>query len=215
MIDGYNLLHVTGIFGRGRGAGGFERARNALINFVVASLSEKEIAQSVIVFDANDAPPGLPRKFKHEGLTVRFASGYESADAMIEELIEKHHAPRQLTVVSSDHRIQRAARRRKATAIDSEVWYAETLDRKRESTDQAQTPIAKPTGKPTTKEVEYWLAEFGDCEPLVSNKRTAGKSNEESTAKEKQQSPKEPPEDPPELDELRNPFPPGYGEDLL
>ena len=32
----------------------------------------------------------------------------------IEELIRKESAPRRLTVVSSDHRVQRAARRRKA-----------------------------------------------------------------------------------------------------
>jgi hypothetical protein len=30
-----------------------------------------------------------------------------------------------LTVVSSDHRLHRAARRRKATPIDSEKWVAE------------------------------------------------------------------------------------------
>ncbi len=76
------------------------------------------------MFDAADAPPGLPRTLEHRGLTVRFAAKSGSADELIEELIRADSAPRRLMVVSSDHRLQRAARRRKATAIDSDVWYA-------------------------------------------------------------------------------------------
>ena len=45
--------------------------------------------------------------FVHDGITVHFARDSD-ADAMIEDLIAAHHTPRTLTVVSSDHRIQRA-----------------------------------------------------------------------------------------------------------
>ncbi len=38
LIDGYNLMHVAGIVGRGVGPGGLERSRLALLNFLAESL---------------------------------------------------------------------------------------------------------------------------------------------------------------------------------
>src|SRR5262245_37959795 len=127
LIDGYNLLHVTGIFGRGVGPGTLHRSRTALLNVLAESIAPEEVAHTTIVFDSAEAPPGLPRQINHRGMTVHFASSYADADELIEELIQTHHSPRTLTVVSSDHRIQRAARRRKATPIDSDRWYAELM----------------------------------------------------------------------------------------
>ena len=85
-----------------------------LLHFLVESLAPGQLAQTVVVFDAHDPPPGLPRVVQYYGLTVRFAVKYESANALIEELIQADFTPKKLTVVSSDHRIQRAAQRRKA-----------------------------------------------------------------------------------------------------
>jgi uncharacterized protein len=171
LIDGYNLLHVTGIVGETKGtAGPFQRSREALLNFLATSISEREVTQTTIVFDAADAPPGLPRTVSHRGMTVRYASEYASADALIEELIEAHHAPRTLTVVSSDHRIQRAARRRRAAAIDSDRWYSE-LWQKRLSAEQAAggTHLDKPVTQLTAAEIEYWVKKFttGDQKPPI------------------------------------------------
>ena len=129
LIDGYNLLHVTG-FGGGGGPKSFQRSREALLSFLVESLPEEERSLTTIVFDAAEAPPGLPRTMKHKGITVRYASEYADADALIEELIREETAPRSLLVVSSDHRIQRAARRRRAAYIDSDRWYVESCQRR-------------------------------------------------------------------------------------
>ena len=38
-------------------------------------------------------------------------------------MVQKDNVPNHLTVVSSDHRIQIAAKRKRATVIDSDVWY--------------------------------------------------------------------------------------------
>ncbi len=189
LIDGYNLLHVTGIFGRGIGPGSLERSRRALLNVLVASLSSKELRDATIVFDAEAAPPGLPRTVDHDGLTVRYASGYADADTLIEELIDVHSSPRNLTVVSSDHRIQRAARRRKAKAVDSDVWYGELLRQRRQRGEVLPSESAKPDRAPSKSEVEYWLKEFGEKGP------GSGKGGTD--------------------EDEDNPFPPGYGEDLL
>ena len=101
LIDGYNLLNSVGIVGRGAGASSLERSRMALLNFLAESLDPEEVPRTTVVFDAARAPPGLPKVVEHRGLTVRFARGYEDADALIEELIRAETAPRKLTVVSS------------------------------------------------------------------------------------------------------------------
>lgn len=191
LIDGYNLLHVTGIVGRARQ--GLQGSREGLLRFLAATLSDRERAGTTIVFDAADAPPGLPRIVMHEGMTVRYSSEYPDADALIEELIAGNHVPRSLMVVSSDHRLQRAARRRRARFTDSDVWFADALRRRRRQPSPAAPPAAKPHGPLTTDEVDYWLAEFKD-----------ESTPETPSAKE-----------PPPAEDLDNPFPPGYAEDLL
>ena len=167
LIDGYNLLHVTGVTGRGIadrkiGSGTLERARNALLNFLAASLTEDERQLTTIVFDSSNAPPGLPRELQYQGIAVKYATGYESADEMLEELIRKASAPRRLTVVSSDHRVQRAAKRRKARAVDSDVWCAEIRESRHKSKEPLPTSSPKPATPLPEDDVAAWLDEFGD-----------------------------------------------------
>src|SRR5690606_14473239 len=150
----------SGILRRGVGPGSLERSRNALLKFLAESLVERQLSRTTVVFDARDAPPGLPRKFVHRGMTVRFAPKGLDADAVIEELIEAESAPRRLTVVSSDHRLQRAARRRRAKAIDSDVWYGEVI-RSRIERARSKKHAGKPTGPISEVEVRFWLREFG------------------------------------------------------
>jgi predicted RNA-binding protein with PIN domain len=127
LIDGYNLIHSAGLVAQPPGPGGLERARRALCEFLAASLAETERGRTTVVFDARQAPPDREHVYVYQGITVRFAVDYNEADELIEELIERDSAPRQLTVVSSDHRLHRAARRRRAKAVDSDVWYAELV----------------------------------------------------------------------------------------
>jgi predicted RNA-binding protein with PIN domain len=188
LIDGYNLLYAAGIVGSQRGARGLESSRLALLNFLVGSLDPAELATTTVVFDAAGAPPGLPATLSHAGLSVRFARDPGNADAMLEDLILANTSPRRLTVVSSDHRVQRAARRRRARAVDSDVWYSEVQLRKRG--DDAAPRKNKRSGRSTTdatkdeepkpgderslmnpaaalsaSEVEYWLSRFDESAP--------------------------------------------------
>lgn len=126
LIDGYNLLHAAGIF-PASGPPTLERARVALLDHLVERLPAKDLSRTTIVFDALQAPPGLPRELAHGGLNVRFARRGGSADELLEELIAAEPDPRNLLVVSSDHRVQRAARQRGAQFSDSEIWRAEVL----------------------------------------------------------------------------------------
>ncbi|MFH1266762.1 MAG: NYN domain-containing protein [Planctomycetota bacterium] len=222
LIDGYNLLAAVGIVGRGVGPGGLERSRRALLNFLAESLDLAEIARTTVVFDAADAPPGLPRVVEHRGLTVRFSAGYEDADTLIEELIRAESAPRRLTVVSSDHRLQRAARRRRARAVDSDVWYAQTVRQRRDRRQSSPTPPAKPHVPLLEEDVARWLEQFGGESQL---EKFIEEVEADQARPVKEPTPDELPADHPATDkptdeeaaelQLQNPFPPGYGEDLL
>ena len=188
IIDGYNLLHGANLVGRGVGPRGLERSRQALLDFLVASLEPAELSHTTVVFDAAKPPPGLPRRTEYQGIVVLFASAYDNADELIEELIQADSSPRKLTVVSSDHRLHKAARRRKAKAIDSDRWYGEILNR-RSSRAKAKPPERKPPAPLPPHEVERWMKELGQA--------PADKKNESG-----------------EWPEIDNPFPPGYAEDV-
>jgi len=228
LIDGYNLLHVTAIVGRG----GLRGSREGLLRFMASAIEPRERPQTTIVFDAAEAPPNLPRTIVVDEMTIHFSSEYDNADELIEELIEAHSAPKSLLVVSSDHRIQRAARRRKAPFVDSDVWFAEAL--RRRAATRAPAPIAaKPAGRLTGDEISYWLAEFGDVgeiEVPPPPRRTAPQPSAAADAKrpptKNEGAPKPAKKSPPkrkrasrkpphEEGNLANPFPPRYGEDLL
>jgi uncharacterized protein len=162
LIDGYNLLNVADVPVPIRGPANLEKARTALLNFLAASLDPEEVPETVVVFDAHDAPPGLPREMRHKGLLVRFAARDEDADTLIEELIREDNSPRRLTVVSSDHRIQRAARRRRARAVDSDVWHAEVLRARRDRQQASAEGKERPDGALLEEDISYWLREFGE-----------------------------------------------------
>ncbi len=218
LIDGYNLLNSVGIVGRGAGPSSLERSRLALLNFLAESLDPEEVPGTTVVFDAAHAPPGLPKVVEHRGLTVRFARGYENADALIEELIRAETSPRQLTVVSSDHRLHRAARRRRARAVDSDVWYAEIIRRRLDRRQSTPAQSAKPHVPLSEAEVAQWLERFGGESAL---KELIEAAEAESRAADL------PTDAPPADDEaadkptdeeaaaIGGPFPPGYAEDLL
>ncbi|RMG01781.1 MAG: hypothetical protein D6741_04735 [Planctomycetota bacterium] len=221
LIDGYNLLNATDVQGQALSARltELERARNALLDFLAESLTHEECCATWIIFDASAAPPGLPKQFEYRGLTVHFAPRSREADDVIERLIQEHHSPRQLTVVSSDHRIHRAARRRKATVVDSEVWFRRIVRAAKTSEhDQVET-----ASKPTTDDVDLgeWLTEWlRDREiqrlerELAAPLSTAADRSEKprKVRKPKKSCGKEPADDP--KPDVGNPFPPGYGEDL-
>jgi uncharacterized protein len=225
IIDGYNLLHMAGILGGGIGPKSLELSRLALLNFLAESLNPREISQTTVVFDAKDAPWGTKNMVEHRGICVRFASRYPDADCLIEELIAQDSSPRRLTVVSSDHRLQRAARRRRAKAVDSDVWYKEVVQKR---IARRQTDSIVPERPPVpllAEDVEYWVRQFGGQSELErwmkqelpggepvprARKKDDGKDAQINTQQDTLQDALK---DEQPLD-CMNPFPPGYGEDL-
>jgi predicted RNA-binding protein with PIN domain len=156
IIDGYNLLHASGVFGEDRGPRGFEQSRLALLDLLVDLLGDAA-ADTIVVFDAAHAPDGLPAHLVHRGIRVRFAREYPDADSLIEELVEVDQAPSHLVVVSSDRRLQAAARRRRAKAVACDVWLAEAREARRRSGERGREE--KPPA-PGPGDVEAWKRYF-------------------------------------------------------
>ncbi len=161
LIDGYNLLHAMGVL-RGRvGPQGLEKARLRLLGLLAGSFG-KDAATVTVVFDAAAAPPDAASEQDYQGIHVRFAVHQEQADDLIEDLIRQDSAPRQLTVVSDDHRLQQAARRRHCPVLGC-LDFLEELTRQRRRPRHA-VPEEPEKKTPSQKDLEIWLQEFADLD---------------------------------------------------
>lgn len=185
IIDGYNLLHAAGLARLQYGPGDLERARQRLLALLAEKLRAEERRRCTIVFDAQQAPPDLPPPSDHHGITVQFAPAGLDADTVIEQLIAHHPASRRMIVVSGDHRLQKAAKRRNATPVDSESFLNE-LDRRTaispwvESPEDAVAPSRKSPAAAAGKK-EDWSAVFGDIDVQELNREVDRESMERVT----------------------------------
>lgn len=201
LIDGYNAIAPLGRQAierlppnRRPSPDQLRLQRERLIAQVAAGLGPEFAEQTKIIFDASEAPPGLPSRYTQQSIAIEFAVGYLEADDRLEELIAQHHTPKRLTVVSSDRRVQIAATRRGALAVDSETW----LDQLAEG--RPRLAIPWPT---TTEAVSDEFTEKPDVDTEFETWLRAFQEDEA-----KAETPDEPPRP-------WNPFPEGYGEDLL
>ena len=160
LIDGYNLMHAGGLLGGRLGPDGFRKVRTRFLNDLAAWLDPVEAHLTTVVFDAVEAPLNLASATRHKGLSVLYAVEHESADERIEELIVQHSSPKTLTVVSSDHRIQKAAIRKRAKVLSADDYWCLLDDLKgrkrlaRPLEDRARAQI------PSADEAAFWLEEF-------------------------------------------------------
>ena len=124
IIDGYNLMHAAGFARLRYGPGDLERQRNRFLKSLSTELISTERKLTKVIFDAFESSGNDQRVFILDEMTIEFARSGEDADSLIEYLIQEHSAPKQILVISSDHRLQKAARKRKAAFIDSDkYWY--------------------------------------------------------------------------------------------
>ena len=217
IIDGYNLLYMAGIIGEGRGPRSLELSRLALLNFLAESLTPRDIAKTIVVFDAKDAPWGAKNTLEHRGITVQFASRWPDADCLIEELIRLDSSPRRLTVVSSDHRLQRAARHRRAKAVDSDVWYKELVQKRLARRKTQSTAPERPAVPLLAEDVAYWVRQFGgqsELEQWINQELSASESAHKPQQEDAFQQPQADALKDNQTLDSQNPFPPGYAEDV-
>ena len=94
-------------------------------------------------------------------VTAVFSGPTSDADSVIERLIIESHTPTRLVVVSSDRRIERAARRRGCRALGSPEFLRACLGAKPSTPAEAtEHDNAMPP-----EEIESWLRAFGSPSP--------------------------------------------------
>lgn len=241
LIDGYNVLFAAGMIPRDVPPGSLAQARQWLIQRLLTRLDTATRHETVIVFDAKDAPKHVPDAYQVSGIQIFFARDHEEADDLIEQRIQREANPRKLLLITSDFRLRQLAQRRRAKAIKSEDWL--------EQTDDIEEPPAHAPSPPRpavhrdqllpAAEVERWMEDFRIAsEPNETTSRTptptekpaqAPKNPAVTPSPSPSQSPTQSPsskkplkQGPPVVmpNESRDafdwgPFPPGYGEDLL
>jgi len=109
-----------------------------------------------VVYDGS-APADAPSATA--GVKVSY-SGKRSADELMEQLIAADTAPRRLTVVSTDHRIRRAARRRRCRILTSEEFAVALSRASKAKAPRRDEPLEKQVG-PLPGSTQEWLREFG------------------------------------------------------
>ena len=152
IIDGNNLLHTIHKIEEISSFSDIELCRN-LSTFLKITGQSGEI-----IFDGT-GPRDMNLYENIENLEVFFAGIGQDADSVIEEKIAISTSPKRLIIISSDRRLRKAARTRKATSIKSEDFWGNVtkqLNKKR--------PVKEPREKRSglsDSETEQWLDIFG------------------------------------------------------
>src|SRR5262249_28745206 len=139
------------------GPQGLLKARLRLLG-LLSGVMGKEAPTVTVVFDAAAAPPDVVDDQEYQGIHVRFAVHQEQADDLIESLIRESSAPKQLAVVSDDHRIQKAAQRRRCQVNGCLDFLEHLAQRRKRNRFSRRTSAEKKV--PDQKESEIWLQEF-------------------------------------------------------
>jgi predicted RNA-binding protein with PIN domain len=163
IIDGYNLLHAMGILRGKVGPFGLQKARLGLLGLLHATYQERS-PQVMVVFDAAHAPAGTSEEEEYKGIRIRWAVKDESADDVIESLIRGASTPTQLTVVTDDRQIQRAARRRRCRVCDCADFLEHAKRYRRERLQKVHPNESRKPDQLSEDESQYWLRQFADLE---------------------------------------------------
>lgn len=151
IIDSFNVLHVTGALDP-------ERAGPDLAGLaeLIASSRWGRI-RSTLVCDG----PGANVRMKQPGMVeIVFAGPGRDADTLIETILARSSAPRSITVVSSDRRLQRSARRRRARWMASDDFLRRLNVDAGGTTRHGATPT-RPGGPIGSDDVQRWIDRFG------------------------------------------------------
>lgn len=113
-----------------------------------------------IVYDGPAPPQPKRQQFEHPSLIVTYSGKGVSADSVLADLIAQSSAPRLLVVVSSDREVQRDARRRKATAVESAAFWSRVRAELARPQPDSVEPEEKHQGLDAPA-VDEWMRIFG------------------------------------------------------
>lgn len=154
LVDGYNLLRAIQRF-----------EEFALFDEVSLCRTISEFLSCVkdrghVVFDGI-GPPDKRELGGIRGIEVYFSGEDLEADDIIEEKIADNSAPKSLIVVSSDRRLRTAAKRRKATSIQVEPFWAFLCTQLEKAANRPAPEPKEKRGGITDQEADLWMDAFG------------------------------------------------------
>ncbi|KJS32587.1 MAG: hypothetical protein VR64_05750 [Desulfatitalea sp. BRH_c12] len=123
VIDGYNLIRQSSYFGA-LDQQELQAGRDALVDALAAYKRVKGFAITV-VFDAQSAPLGMPRRDRIKGIDVYYSRQGELADAVIKRMADREKD--RMTVVSSDNEVIRYAAAKGAGIISADEFEKRIL----------------------------------------------------------------------------------------
>lgn len=154
LIDGNNLLHAAAAADPERPAGRYTLCQT------LRRWAQRYKQRVQIIFDGPSPPPEFIEQLGDgDVLYIRF-SGSTTADAVILEALQHDSAARRLLVVSSDHEIQRAAKRRRATPVRAADFWDRVRRELEQPPRQSDEPEEKRSGL-ASEAGDDWLREFG------------------------------------------------------
>jgi predicted RNA-binding protein with PIN domain len=153
LIDGYNLLFAAGCNNSRPAPGHIQQARTKLLLALHQKLDPEIAANTVVVFDRSRSSDDFTRDSPpYAKFHVCCSPPGTDADSEIESRLAQHSSPRQILVVSSDHRLHRAAARRGACSMDSEL-FLDLLES--HSTQALKAAAIKRTSKKTNSPQQH------------------------------------------------------------
>lgn len=160
LIDGYNFIFKIPRLERVTETASLEKAREGLIS-LLARYKIISGQDFTVVFDGREQKelmPGPSEQFV-QGIKVIFSKA-TTADEDIISLMQVFPNPKEITVVTSDNAILRAAKRHGCPAIPPEEFYKKiTRTLKKEKLGDTKEPSGKYQ-ELQEHEVSYWLKYF-------------------------------------------------------
>ena len=168
LIDGYNFLYALGRLGPRSTRDALQGARRWMFE-LLRPFADAE-TRITVVFDSKDK--GARSQELASGVTFLYSRG-QTADDLIEDLIEADSHPRVLLVVSDDNRIKLAARHGKAQGIGCLDYYEQYLMPRPAAAVRAE--VVDKTAEPadvSPEETVHWLSVFGEVDEKGKPKRS-------------------------------------------
>jgi len=164
VLDAYNVLHVSGVLPPDMAGMGPD-------DLVATIMGSRYRGQAIwMVFDGLPTPiqgkiPRMIDAYRPAPMQVgdavyHFSGPRSNADAVIAELVSRSSSPTRLLVVSSDHAVQRTARRRRCKVIDSGIFLTQLVHDVRHGPPRDRLG-GKPSGPLSRDQVQAWLQYFG------------------------------------------------------
>ncbi len=152
LIDTYNLLHVTGILP--------PELAGIDVDELAELLASSRFGRTDAWLVCDGTSSRRPARSGHGNhIVIQYAGAGMEADEVIRQLVERSSSPRRLTIVSSDHRVQRMAKRRRCRVEESDVFLAKLVHDARSR--RPGTFGAKPETPLEPDQVNRWVRLFG------------------------------------------------------